>query len=94
MGGCVSKKAARAGAGGVRGKAAAPLPAAEKETTPHRALPLVAEVDVEEEEVKEVVLSEIPAPRPPPPTEPVKPPTMEQPPVPEDESATEPCNAW
>ncbi|CAN6310322.1 unnamed protein product [Urochloa humidicola] len=95
MGSCVSKKAARAGGG--RGKVAAPLPAAEKETA-HRALPPVAEVDVEEEEVKEVVLSETPAPRPPrlpPPPEPVKPPTAEQP-VPEEESASvasEACSA-
>uniref|UniRef100_A0A0A8XPC4 Uncharacterized protein n=1 Tax=Arundo donax TaxID=35708 RepID=A0A0A8XPC4_ARUDO len=62
MGSCVSKKAARAGAGG-GGKVAAPLPVVEKE----KALPPVVE------EVKEVVLSETPVPRPPrPPPEPVK----------------------
>ncbi|CAN6323391.1 unnamed protein product [Urochloa humidicola] len=94
MGSCVSKKAARAGAGtGARGKAAAPLPAAEKEAA-HRALPPVAEVDAEEEEeeVKEVVLSEAPAPArpPPPPPEPVKPAAKAQ--QPEAESS-EACGA-
>ncbi|KAL6893470.1 hypothetical protein ACP4OV_007568 [Aristida adscensionis] len=69
MGSCVSKKAARAGAGagpaaGVRGKVAAPLPQ-EKEN--------VMSPVVVEEEVKEVVLSETPVTRPPrPPPEPVK----------------------
>ncbi|CAL4917734.1 unnamed protein product [Urochloa decumbens] len=99
MGSCVSKKAARAGAGARgRGKVAAPLPAAEKEAG-HRALPPVAEVDVEEEEVKEVVLSETPAPtrppRPPPPTEPVITPTKAQPPEAEssEASSSEACGA-
>jgi hypothetical protein len=60
MGSCVSKKAARAGA---KGEVAAPLPVVEKENA--HALPPVLEVEVEEEEVKEVVLSETPVPRPP-----------------------------
>ncbi|RLN43494.1 hypothetical protein C2845_PM01G36150 [Panicum miliaceum] len=58
MGSCVSKKAARA-----RGKVAAPLPVVEKEKESAHALPPVAEVDAEEEEVKEVVLSEAPVKR-------------------------------
>ncbi|KAK3146818.1 hypothetical protein QOZ80_3BG0272540 [Eleusine coracana subsp. coracana] len=57
MGSCVSKKAARAGTGRDANKAAVPLPAV-KEV--NNALSPVAE---EEEEVKEVVLSETPAPR-------------------------------
>ncbi|GJM95790.1 hypothetical protein PR202_ga12568 [Eleusine coracana subsp. coracana] len=57
MGSCVSKKAARAGTGRDANRAAAPLPAV-KEV--NNALSPVAE---EEEEVKEVVLSETPAPR-------------------------------
>ncbi|XP_072147279.1 uncharacterized protein [Setaria viridis] len=95
MGSCVSKKAARAGAGaGARGnKVAAPLPAAEKESARH-ALPPVAEAHVEEEEVKEVVLSETPVPRPPrpPPPEPelIKR-SKEQPEA--DEAASEACSA-
>ncbi|CAL4934578.1 unnamed protein product [Urochloa decumbens] len=96
MGSCVSKKAARAGG---RGKVAAPLPAAEKEAA-HRALPPVAEVDVEEEEeVKEVVLSETPAPprppRPPPPESVIKPTKEQQPPEAEssEASSSEACGA-
>ncbi|PAN46310.1 hypothetical protein PAHAL_9G176100 [Panicum hallii] len=89
MGSCVSKKAARAGAG-ARGKVAAPLPVTEKESA--HALPPVAEVDAaEEEEVKEVVLSEAPAPRPPP--EPVKRRQQEQPEAEEESAPSEACSA-
>lgn len=95
MGSCVSKKAARAGAGaGARGnKVAAPLPAAEKESARH-ALPPVAEAHVEEEEVKEVVLSETPVPRPPRPPPPEPEPIKRSKEQPEaDEAASEACSA-
>ena len=83
MGSCVSKKAA-----GARGKVAAPLPVAAKDKESAHALPPGAEE--QEEEVKEVVLSEAPAPRQPP--EPVKRRQQEQPEAEEESAPSEACS--